>query len=158
MTLHGYQALLPRTVGFDRLLSTLNEFDALIGEGKPPKTYPPYNLVKYADDRYKIELAVAGFSRDELDVSIEGNKLTITGSATESPEVFAEREYVHKGIGKRSFTHVFTLAETIVVKGADVVDGLLVIELCNVIPDEKKPRKIEIGQFDKDNKQFLVEE
>ena len=161
MTLHGYQSLLPRTVGFDRLLSTLNEFDTLLGEGKPPKTYPPYNVVKYSDDRYKIEIAVAGFSRDELDISIEDNKLTVTGSATESPENFAAREYIHKGIGKRSFTHVFTLAETVVVEGADIVDGLLVVELCNVIPEEKKPRKIEIGQshafFDKE-KQLLVEE
>ena len=162
MTLTGYQSLLPRTVGFDRLLSTLNEFDTLLGEGKPPKTYPPYNVVKYADDRYKIEIAVAGFTRDELDVSLEENKLTVTGSATETPEAFAEREYIHKGIGKRSFTHVFTLAETVVVEGADIVDGLLNIDLRNVIPEEKKPRKIEIGQthafFDKDDKQLLVEE
>ena len=160
MTLHGYQSLLPRTVGFDRLLSTLNEFDTLLGEGKPPKTYPPYNVVKYSDDRYKIEIAVAGFSKDELDISIEENKLTVTGSATESPENFAAREYIHKGIGKRSFTHVFTLAETVVVEGADIVDGLLVIELCNVIPEEKKPRKIEIGEAPllKTEKQLLVEE
>ena len=162
MTIHGYESLLPRTVGFDRLLSTLNEFDTLLGEGKSkqPKTYPPYNVVKYSDDRYKIELAVAGFSRDELDISIEENKLTIIGSATESPEAFAEREYIHKGIGKRSFTHVFTLADTVVVQGADIVDGLLCIELHNVIPEEKKPRKIEIGEAPllKTEKQLLVEE
>jgi molecular chaperone IbpA len=160
MTLHGYQSLLPRTVGFDRLLSTLNEFDTLLGEGKPPKTYPPYNVVKYADDRYKIELAVAGFSRDELDISIEENKLTVIGSATESPEAFAEREYIHKGIGKRDFTHIFTLAETVVVEGADIVDGLLNIELRNVIPEEKQPRKITIGEAPllKTEKQLLVEE
>jgi molecular chaperone IbpA len=160
MTLSGYQALLPRTVGFDRLLSTLDEFETLMTRDKQVQTYPPYNVVKYSDDRYKIEIAVAGFSRSELDITIKENKLTVTGAATQSgdDEVC---EYVHRGIGKRDFTHTFTLAETVVVEGADIIDGLLNIELRNVIPEEKLPRKIEIGQthvfFDKNDKQLLTE-
>lgn len=160
MTLHGYQSLLPRTVGFDRLLSTLDEFDTLLAGGKSVQTYPPYNVVKYDDDRYKIEIAVAGFSKDELDISIKENKLTVTGASTESADNANAREYVHRGIGKRDFTHVFTLAETVVVEGADIVDGLLNIELRNVIPEEKQPRKIAIGEAPllKTEKQLLVEE
>jgi molecular chaperone IbpA len=161
MTLSGYQALLPRTVGFDRLLSTLDEFETLMTRDKQVQTYPPYNVVKYDDDRYKIEIAVAGFSRSELDITVKENKLTVTGAATESAENATAREYVHRGIGKRDFVHTFTLAETVVVEGADIVDGLLNIELRNVIPEEKQPRKIEIGQthvfFDKNDKQLLTE-
>ena len=158
MTLHGYQSLLPRTVGFDRLLSTLDEFDTLLATGKQTQTYPPYNVVKYDDDRYKIEIAVAGFSKDELDISIKENKLTVTGSATQSAENVGE--YVHRGIGKRDFTHIFTLAETVVIDGADIINGLLNIELRNVIPEEKQPRKIAIGEAPlvKTKKQLLVEE
>ena len=163
MTLSGYQSLLPRTVGFDRLLSTLDEFDTLLstgGTGKQTQTYPPYNVVKLDDSRYKIEIAVAGFSRGELDITIKENKLTVKGSATQSEAMQNTREYIHKGIGKRDFTHVFTLADTVVVEGADIVDGLLMIELRNVIPEEKKPRKIEIGELPlvKQEKKLLVED
>ena len=146
MTLNGYQSLLPRTVGFDHLLSTLDEFDTLLNTGKQTQTYPPYNVVKFDDNHYKIEIAVAGFSRDELDISLKENKLTIKGSAKENTATETTHEYIHKGIGKRDFTHVFTLADTVVIDGADIIDGLLNIELRNVIPEEKKPRKIEIGQ------------
>jgi len=142
MTLTGYQSLLPRTVGFDRLLTTLDEFDSLLSTGKQTQTYPPYNVVKFDDNHYKIEIAVAGFSREELDISVKENKLTVKGSATESEAMQNTREYIHKGIGKRDFTHVFTLADTVVVEGADIIDGLLNIELRNVIPKEKQPRKI----------------
>lgn len=160
---HGYQSLLPRTVGFDRLLSTLDEFESLLSTGKASQaqSYPPYNVVKYADDRYKIEIAVAGFSAHELDISVKENKLTVTGAATQSQENTDAREYIHRGIGKRDFVHHFTLADTVVVEGADIVDGLLNIELRNVIPEEKLPRKISIGQtqafFDKHDQQLLTE-
>jgi molecular chaperone IbpA len=160
MTLTGYQSLLPRTVGFDRLLSTLDEFDTLLATGKQTQTYPPYNVVKFDDSHYKIEIAVAGFSREELDITVKENKLTVKGSATQSEAMQNTREYIHKGIGKRDFTHVFTLADTVVVDGADIVDGLLNIELRNVIPEEKKPRKIEIGELPlvKQEKKLLVED
>jgi molecular chaperone IbpA len=97
-----------------------------------------------------IEVAVAGFRRDELDITFEGRKLTVTG------KVGAERggEYLHRGVAMREFTHSFTLAETVVVNSADLEDGMLVVRLQNVIPEEKKPRKILIGGDAK----YLVEE
>jgi len=137
-----YRSLLPSTVGFDRLFSTLDEFDTLFLEGKKTQTYPPYNIVKLDDTDYAIEIAVAGFGMSDLDITTEGNKLTITGSTKETDG----KEYLHRGIGTRDFTHTFTLADTVIVKSANIVNGLLVIILENVIPEEKKPRKIQIGE------------
>ena len=137
-----YRSLLPSTVGFDRLFSTLDEFDTLFNEGKKTQTYPPYNIVKLDDTDYAIEIAVAGFGMSDLDITTETNKLTITGSTKETDG----KEYLHRGIGTRDFTHTFTLADTVIVKSANIVNGLLVIILENVIPEEKKPRKIQIGE------------
>ena len=139
----SYRSLLPSTVGFDRLFSTLDEFDTLFAEGKKTQTYPPYNIVKIDDTNYGIEIAVAGFSMSDLDITTEGNKLTITGSTKETDG----KEYLHRGIGTRNFTHTFTLADTVIVKSANIVNGLLVITLENVIPEEKKPKKIQIGEI-----------
>ena len=138
MTLAYGKSLLPSTVGFERLLSTFNELD---GSFKP-QTYPPYNLVKNDDSNWTIEIAIAGFNRDEIDITFENGKLLVCGSSSEETEV---REYIHHGIAKRNFNHRFILAETVVVKSADIVDGLLIIKLENVIPEEKKARKIQIG-------------
>lgn len=138
MTLHYGKSLLPATVGLDRLLSTFEEFDNTF----KPQTYPPYNLVKEDDFNWTIEIAIAGFKREEIDITFENGKLFVSGSSVvEQPE----KQYVHHGIAKRNFNHRFILAETVVVKSAEIVDGLLVIKLENVIPEEKKPRKIEIS-------------
>ena len=112
--------------------------------GKPwikPKAIPPYNIIKKNERDYAIEIAVAGFKNDEIDITAEGNKLTVTG------KVKTEQvgEYLHKGIANRDFSHDFTLAETVIVRSADVEHGLLIIKLENVIPEEKLPRKILIG-------------
>jgi molecular chaperone IbpA len=137
-----YRNLLPSTIGFDRLLST---FDALNENSIEKKlTYPPYNIYKVDDSNYKIEIAVAGFKRDELEISFQENKLTVTGQKIQKEDF--PFEYLHKGIGTRDFQHNFTLAETIVVESADYVDGVLEIALKNVIPEEKKPRKIPISE------------
>jgi molecular chaperone IbpA len=87
-----------------------------------------------------IELAVAGFKREEIDITLEDNKLTVQGNAKKDED--NGKTYYHRGIALRNFTRVFTLADTVVVKSADLVDGMLVIELENVIPENKKPRKI----------------
>ena len=137
----GYKNLLPSTVGFDRLLSTIDDFDSLFLEGRKAASYPPYNIIKVDDTNYTIEIAVAGFTRDQLDVTTEGNKLTVSGKITGEDR----REYLHRGIGTRDFTHQFTLSDTVVVKSADIEKGLLVVKLENIIPEEKKPRKIDIG-------------
>jgi molecular chaperone IbpA len=132
--------LLLSTVGFERLIDAFEKFDGAEGATKA-QAYPPYNIVKQAENQYRIEIAVAGFKSHELDITSEANRLTVIGKVSAN----APGEYLHKGIATRDFTHHFTLAETVVVRGADVRDGLLVIQLENVIPDEKLPRKIKIG-------------
>lgn len=133
------KSLLPATVGFDRLLSTFEEFDNVHFK---PQTYPPYNLVKENDVNWTIEIAIAGFKREEIDITYENCKLIVSGSITED---HSKKEYLHRGIAKRNFSHKFILAETVVVKNAQIEDGTLVIKLENIIPEEKKPRKIEIS-------------
>jgi molecular chaperone IbpA len=135
------KSLLPSTVGFDRLLSTMEEFDRMFEGAKVP-TYPPYNIIKEDDTNYTIEIAVSGFKRDEIDITTEGNKLYVNGAISTAK---SEIQYLHRGIGTRNFSHKYTVADTVVVKSADIVDGLLVIKLENMIPEEKKPRKIHIG-------------
>lgn len=132
--------ILLSSVGFDRLLDAFSDLENTLPENKAA-SYPPYNIIKRGEHDYVIEIAVAGFRRDELDISFEGRKLTVTG------KVNSERagEYLHRGVATREFTHNFTLAETVVVNAADLEDGMLVIRLQNVIPEEKKPRKILIG-------------
>ena len=142
MTLHYGKSLLPATVGFDRLLSTMEEFDRMF-EGSKIPTYPPYNIVKDNDTQYTIEIAVSGFKRDEIEVTTEGNKLYVNGAIKTAQT--EGREYLHRGIGTRNFSHKYTVADTVVIKSADIIDGLLVIKMENIIPEEKKPRKIEIG-------------
>lgn len=132
--------ILLSTVGFDRLLDAFSDLENTLPENKAA-SYPPHNIIKRGDHDYVIEIAVAGFRRDELDITFEGRKLTVTG------KVNSERagEYLHRGVAMREFTHSFTLAETVVVNSADLEDGMLVVRLQNVIPEEKKPRKILIG-------------
>lgn len=133
--------LLLSTVGFERLIDAFEKLDPS-GVDAKAASYPPYNILKKDERDYAIEIAVAGFRRDEIEIEAEGSKLTVSG------RVKAERhgEYLHRGIGTRDFSHQFTLAETLVVRAADIQDGLLVIALENVIPEEKRPRKIPIGQ------------
>ena len=140
MTYSFGRNLLPSTVGFDRLLSTLDE--AINIPEKVLTSFPPYNIAKVSDDKYVIELAVAGFRKEELDLTLEDNKLTVQGNAKKDED--NSKTYYHRGIALRNFTRVFTLADTVVVKSADLVDGLLVIELENIIPENKKPRKISL--------------
>ena len=132
--------LLLSTVGFERLIDAFEKYDGADTSGKA-QAYPPYNIIKQAENRYLIEIAVAGFKPYELDITSEANRLTVIGKVATAPK----GDYLHKGIATRDFTHHFTLAETVVVRAADVKDGLLVIDLENVIPDEKLPRKIRIG-------------
>jgi molecular chaperone IbpA len=143
MTAYG-KSLLPATVGFDRLFSTIDEFDRLLDLGTPKQqTYPPYNIIRENDTEYTIEIAISGFSADDIEISTEGGKLSVIGSVKNIKT--AAEKYLYRGIGTRNFVHKFTLADTVLVKGANVVDGLLVINLENVIPEERKPRKIAIG-------------
>ena len=126
------------SIGFDRM------FDSLMGQNHYPTTsnYPPYNIVKHSDDKYTIEIAVAGFSKDEIDVETKENTLLIESKSR--PEGDDDKEFLHKGISNRAFKKAFTISDDVVVNGADMKDGILKIEMERIIPEEKKPRTIKI--------------
>lgn len=126
------------TVGFDRL------FDMLENSGQAQENYPPFDLIKTGENQYRIELAVAGFKPDELDITAQQNVLIVSGRKSEETEDTGA-DYVYRGIANRSFERRFALADHIQVKGADMRDGLLVVDLVREIPEAMKPRKIDIG-------------
>jgi molecular chaperone IbpA len=130
----------PSTVGFD---SIINELDALLNAQTPTSTFPPHNIIKLDDYQYVVELAIAGFNKQEVTITLKDSLLEIKGQKNPEEEV----QYLHKGIGTRSFIKTIKLADTVEVKGADFKDGILRIALENVIPDAKKPRNIEISDF-----------
>lgn len=133
-----FAPLLRSSIGFENL-NRLVDF-ATRGEGD---AYPPYNIEKLAEDAYRISMAVAGFSREELELTVQDNVLIIIGKAEPRAEE-AERQFLHRGIAKRAFERRFQLADTIKVVGAGYSDGLLNIELKREVPEHKKPRRIAI--------------
>lgn len=133
--------ILPMTVGFDRLFSTIEEMDRIFGNSKAP-SYPPYNIVKFDDYNYEIQIAVAGFSIDDIDVETNQNKLTVSGIAQKTEN---EQVYLHHGLANRDFKHVYTLSDMSVVRSANIINGILKIQIENIIPEERKPKKIQIG-------------
>ena len=126
------------SVGFDRVFDLLDEASRWAGEDN---NYPPYNIERTGEDQYRISLALAGFTRDEITITAEQNVLTVEGSRSEK----GERQYLYKGISARAFRRVFSLAEYVEVKGASFEDGLLKIELVRALPEAMKPRQIAIG-------------
>jgi len=132
-----FAPLLRSSIGFENL-NRLVDF-ATRGEGD---AYPPYNIEKVGEDTYRISMATAGFSREELDITAQDNVLIVTGRAIESAE--GDREFLHRGIAKRAFERRFQLADTIKVTGASYNDGLLDIQLVREVPEHKKPRTIQI--------------
>lgn len=138
-------------IGFDHIW---NEIERLSHAGET-KQYPPHNVVKHSDTEYSLELALAGYSRDALTVEVKEGILVVTGEGRNNLDQKDEREYLHRGISAKKFTRSFRLSEHVVVEGADFADGLLVIDLRVVIPEEKRPRFIPIGYKDK---QLLTED
>jgi molecular chaperone IbpA len=129
------------TVGFDRLFDMLENSTV----GGTQENYPPFDLIKLGDNDYRIELAVAGFKPDEIDITAQQNVLLVTGRKKEEAEEGKGSDYIYRGIATRSFERRFALADHIQVRGADLKDGLLAIELKREIPEAMKPRKIDIG-------------
>ena len=128
------------TVGFDRLFDMLE--NSTVGQAQ--ENYPPFDLIKLGDNDYRIELAVAGFKASEIDITAQQNVLLVTGRKKDESDEKGS-SYVYRGIATRSFERRFALADHIQVKGADMKDGLLAIELVREIPEAMKPRKIDIG-------------
>ena len=149
MRLNTDRNLLLSTVGFERLFDTFNNLNSGGFEHKNP-SYPPYNIFKESETTYFIEIGVAGFKQNEIDITSEDKKLIIEGRTSDKKrEEYSEKEYLHRGLARRDFTHEFVLAETVVVEKANISDGILTVELKNIIPEEKKPRKIEINSSEK---------
>jgi molecular chaperone IbpA len=128
------------TVGFDRLFDMLENSNG----AQAQENYPPFDLIRLSENDYRIELAVAGFKPDEIDITAQQNVLLVTGRKKEEGGE-KDNNYIYRGIATRSFERRFALADHIQVKGADMKDGLLAIELVREIPEAMKPRKINIG-------------
>jgi|14_taG_2_1085336.scaffolds.fasta_scaffold00817_3 molecular chaperone IbpA len=129
----------PFMVGFDRIFDRMHTLNL---SHQKQSNYPPYNIVKKDDEVYVVEIAVAGFKQSEIDITLEDGVLKVVG---EKETEDTTDTFIHKGIGARDFIRSFTLSDTIVVQSADLTSGILSITLENVIPEEKKPRRIEIG-------------
>ena len=137
------------TIGFDKMFNTLEQLNGL---SNVSESYPPYNLIRTGDDCFVIEVALAGFSKEELNVEIKENVLHINGEKKQVKDD-GKKNYIHKGIGARKFHKTFTLAEYVEVVEGAYVDGVLTVVCERQLPEEKKPRKLELG----DSKVLLQE-
>jgi molecular chaperone IbpA len=138
MRSYDLSPLFRSTVGFDRL-TRLMDAATRVDESTP--SYPPYNIEKTGENAYRISMAVAGFSGDEIEITAQDNTLVISGKPKKSEE---ERKFLHRGIAGRAFERRFELAEFITVKGASLENGLLHVELVREVPEAKKPRTVTI--------------
>lgn len=138
-------------VGLERLLK---DMEMSTSDYQLSTKYPPHNIIKYNDNEYVVELAVAGFSREELEITVEDCVLIMIGTKGEFDN---EIEYLHKGISAKSFRKTIKLADTVIVKDAEFIDGILSVYLENIIPEHKKPKKILIGDGKQDVEMFLTE-
>ena len=139
----------PFTIGFG---SVFNELDRV--RSLPTTNYPPYNIRKGSEeDTYIIELALAGFSEEDVTVTVKESNLTVAGELSDK-----DNGFVHQGISQRAFSRNFVLAEDVLVRGADLSNGILTVYAERIVPEEKKARTVEIGSLPKTTKkQFLVE-
>jgi len=126
-----------------QLSRALVGFDRYFSSQATNSNYPPHNIVKYSDDTYAIEVAVAGFTKDEISVSIDQDQLTIRGVMNRPNK--GDIEYLHRGLAARDFEQTFTLAEYMEVRGAKVADGMLQIDIQRIVPEALKPRQITIN-------------
>jgi len=124
-----------QAIGFDRLFDVMNNM-----RGKDVN-YPPYDIIKEDEETFIIEFALSGFSKDDLNITVKENHLTIEGDYIKSEDL----EYLHKGIAKRSFTRDFVLADTLHVEDVTFSEGILRVTLKKLVPEEQKPKKIKIN-------------
>jgi molecular chaperone IbpA len=133
-------ALHRHAIGFDQLFE---QMERTFANSRSNDNYPPHNVVKLNDTHFVVEVAVAGFKQDEIDVELKDGVLVVKGEKAKADEE-TKPEYLHKGISARNFTRSFTLAENVEVRGATVENGILAVALELVIPEEKQPKKIAI--------------
>ena len=138
-TLSIWNDLRPFSVGFDELFDHFN--NTLEYSVKQQTSYPPYNINKVDELNYQIEMALAGFNKKDIEIKSADSQLTIKSVESDDKE---EKETLHRGISKRKFSRTFTLADDIKVNGAELKDGMLLIDLEKIVPEEKKPRTIDI--------------
>ena len=131
------------TVGFDRLFDMLENSSV----GQAQENYPPFDLIKTGENDYCIQLAVAGFKPDEIDITAQQNVLIVSGRKSDEASD-KDGDFIYRGIANRSFERRFALADHIQVRGADLKDGMLAIDLVREIPEAMKPRKISVGGGD----------
>ena len=137
-----WNSLRPFSVGFD---SIFDEFDRMLESTERYSTnYPPYNIKKVNDTDYRIEVALAGYDKDDIEVELKNSALTVRNKTKEQTVDEKGNGVIHKGISTRQFERAFTISEDIKVKDAELKNGLLTIDLERIIPDEKKPRLIDI--------------
>lgn len=160
MTLLDMHKFDPFSIGYDKMFDRLDSISQNLSKTIPG--YPPYNIKKVEDNKYTIELAVAGFSKTDINIELKEGTLCVSG-ATKSDD---GSQFLHKGIADRAFNRQFHLADTVQVKNADLINGMLKIWLENIIPESKKPKKIEINtdesfsknqRSDPSQKEFLTE-
>jgi len=134
-----FSPLFRSTIGFDRLARLV---DTATRVDSTAQSYPPYNIETTGENSYRLTMAVAGFSQDELDITVHENTLIVTGKAQKEDE---NGRYLHRGIARRAFERRFSLADHIKVVGASLDNGMLHVDLVRDVPEAAKPRKIEIG-------------
>ncbi|MCA1778862.1 MAG: Hsp20 family protein [Xanthomonadaceae bacterium] len=140
MTTYDLSPLYRTAIGFDRLADMLTSASRVDANG-----YPPYNVETRGEDEYRISMAVAGFSDEDLEIVTEQNTLTISGNKRDEESVEGKREFLYRGIATRSFERRFQLADHVRVENAKLENGLLHIDLKRELPEQMKPRRIEIG-------------
>ena len=127
----------PFFIGFDRALDTWSHAQTV----SSATNYPPYNVIKVDEDNFVVELALAGFSKTDIDVSTEDGKLTVKGELTTEDN---DSKFIHRGIAARKFTREWALGEYMEVKAAELKDGMLKIDIVRILPEEKKPKTIKV--------------
>jgi molecular chaperone IbpA len=132
---YDFAPLFRTAIGFDRLANLVDTMPHDVA------SYPPYNIEKTGDESYRLTLAVAGFSADDIELTVKDNALVVTGRVAEEP---SKNEFLHRGIAARAFTRRFVLADYMVVEGADIANGLLHVAIKRVVPESAKPRRIAV--------------
>jgi len=145
MTGYDFSPLFRSAIGFDRIARALDDAARVEQTG-----YPPYNVELVEENRYEITMALAGFERDELNLEFEGDSLKVVGRKARQEQ---KRTYLHRGIAERDFEHRFKLADHVSVTGANLINGILRIDLVRQIPEALKARRIEIGVADQSAEQ-----